>query len=89
MWDGHQFIKVCGDTWVFDITEFLGYKVVLAKDKKTVKEFKLAFTAMSYDKQIVFEKQIGVPAKILKETANIIEKYEKEAFINVESDTAE
>jgi hypothetical protein len=75
---------VCGDTWVFDITEFLGYKVVLAKDKKTVKEYKLAFTATSYNRQIVFEKHIGVPAKILKETVNIIEKYEQEAFVKVE-----
>ena len=64
MYYGHHFIKVCGDTWVFDITEFLGYKVVLNKDKQTVKGFKLAFPATSYNKQIVFEKHIGVPAKI-------------------------
>lgn len=84
MYYGHHFIKVCGDTWVFDITEFLGYKVVLNKDKQTVKEFKLAFTATSYNKQIVFEKHIGVPAKILKETVNIIENYEREAFVNID-----
>lgn len=82
MYDGHQFVKICDDTWVFDITEFIGYKVILDKYKKQVKSYKQAFTAIDMDKQIIFEKHIGVPAKVLKETVNVIEKYEKEAFVN-------
>lgn len=81
MYEGHQFMKICNDNWVFDITEFIGYKVMLDKDKKTVKSYKMAFTAIDMDKQIIFEKHIGVPAKVLKETVDIIKKYEKEAFV--------
>lgn len=81
MYEGHQFIKVCNDNWVFDITEFIGYKVQLSRDKKTVKGYKKAFTAIDMDKQIIFEKHMGVPAKVLKETVDVIEKYEKEAFL--------
>lgn len=82
MYGGHQFIKICGDEWVFDITEFLGYKVVLEKDKKTVKDYKLAFTVLGYEKEIVFEKHTRVPAKVLKETVDIIKKYRKEAYLD-------
>ena len=81
MYEGHHFIKICGDEWVFDITEFIGYKVKLDKDKKTVKEYKPAFEAMNYNKQIVFEKYTRVPAKVLRETAEVIVNYEKEALI--------
>lgn len=82
MYDGHQFIKIYGDEWVFDITEFLGYKVVLDKDEKTVKDYKLAFTVLGYDKEIIFEKHIRVPAKVLKATVDIIYKYRKEAYLD-------
>jgi len=81
MYEGHHFIKLCDGEWVFDITEFLGYKVVLDKDKKTVKDYKLAFTVVNYNKQIQFEKHIRVPAKVLKSTVEVIEQYEKEALL--------
>lgn len=81
MYDGHHLIKICGDTWVFDITEFLGYKVKLEKDNKTVKSFELAFSVIEDGKQLVFEKHLKVPAKILKRTVDIINQYEQEAFL--------
>lgn len=81
MYEGHHFIKVYGDNWVFDFTEYIGYKVTLDKNKR-VKDYKMAFTAIDFKKQIIFEKHIKVPLKVLKETVKIIEKYEREAFIS-------
>ena len=81
MYEGHHFVKICNEQWVFDITEFIGYKVVLEKDKKTIKEFKPAFTVIKDHTQYIFEKHISVPVRVLKESLSVIEKYEKEAFI--------
>ena len=79
MFEGHQFIKVCGDTWVFDFTDYVGYKVTLCEDKQTVKKFEVAFkvyTNTGCEGQLVFDRYIAVPVRILKETVKLIKNRE-------------
>ena len=82
MFDGHQFVKVCND-WVFDITEFRGYKVVLNGDK--VESHVPAFTVFDVDGELTFEKYIDIPSRVLNETRVIIEDYEKKALVDKEN----
>ena len=74
MFAGHEFIKIITDTWVFDLTEFIGYKVELNNDN-TVKSYEKAFQVVEGDNGYEIDKFIKVPTKILKETLNQIKKY--------------
>lgn len=77
MFVGHNFIKLLNDNWVFDFTEYIGYKVELDKNGK-VKEYTEAFRAITVDKKIDFIKSISVPVKVLREAQKQIEKYQDE-----------
>lgn len=80
MFEGHQFIKLCDGEWVFDITEFRGYKVEVSNNG-TVEKVTLAFIVRDNGKDIYFDKLINVPVKILKETKAEILKYKVSAFV--------
>ena len=41
MFDGHQMYKI-GNDWVFNLTEFIGYKVKVDKNNGTVLSYKKA-----------------------------------------------
>ena len=77
MFEGHKFVKLILDSWVFDFTEFIGYKVTTGKDTK-VNNYRAEFKA-SLDaddcRNITFEKSESVPVKVLKEAYNIIQNY--------------
>lgn len=77
MFIGHNFTKLINDNWVFDFTEYVGYKVELDKNGK-VKEYTEAFRAITVDNKIDFIKSISVPIKVLKEAQIQIEKYQNE-----------
>lgn len=77
MFNGHQFIKLINDTWVLDVTEYVGYKVKI-NDNKEVVSYREAFTATVADNEVSFDKSIRVPVKVLREAANIIMKHQQE-----------
>lgn len=77
MFQGHQFVKLLNENWVFDLTEYIGYKVNV-NEQKEVTSYKQAFQASYMGEEIVFEKFTRVPIKILKEAANVIRAYEED-----------
>lgn len=77
MFKGHQFIKLLNDNWVFDLTEYQGYKVKLDSANEVV-SYKKAFDAEVIEDEIIFNKFTRVPMKVLKEASNQIRIYEKE-----------
>ena len=80
MFEGHQFIILSSREWVFDITEFRGYKVELDKHG-IVNKATLAFIVKEDGDNILFDKLINVPVKVLKETKAEILNYRVSAFV--------
>ena len=80
MFKGHQFIKICNDNWVFDLTEYIGYKVKLDEDGN-VESYKQAYQVIQVENELTFEKFTRVPLKIFKETVNVINEYNEEIGI--------
>lgn len=76
MFKGHQFVKLLNDTWVFDLTEYVGYKVKV-NDNGEVLNYKEAFEAKVVGDEIILNKFMRVPMKVLKEASNQIKIYEK------------
>lgn len=76
MFQGHQFIKLVNENWVLDLTEYIGYKVKLNENQE-VESYKQAFQAIVISDEIIFEKFMRVPLKILKEASNFIREYEE------------
>lgn len=83
MFKGHQFIKLLDDNWVFDLTEYEGYKVKFDKDHN-ITGYKEAFIAEVVEDEIMFNKLTRVPLKVLKEAANQIRIYESKLGNNIE-----
>lgn len=83
MFTGHHLVKICNGDWVFDMTEFKGYKVKLDTDG-SVKDYKLAFDADMYADKIEFNKYMKVPVKVIRESSDVIWNYNKEACIEDE-----
>ena len=81
MFEGHLMYKL-GNGWVFNLTECVGYKVILDTDKKQVLDYIKAFRISNdkHDKHHVY-KYISVPLGIIKKAESIVENYHKEAFI--------
>ena len=77
MFKGHQFIKLIDNNWVFDLTEFIGYKVKV-DDSGNVVSYKEAFEAEAIEDEIIFNKLTRVPLKVLKEASNQIRLYMKD-----------
>lgn len=80
MFEGHKMYKI-GSEWVFDLTEFIGYKVKV--EDGIVLDYKEAYIVY-YDKDsntYEFKKFMDVPLGVLRKTRNIIEYYFKEALI--------
>lgn len=71
MFEGHQFIKLLNDNWVLDLTEYQGYKVK-TDSNGNVTGYKEAFDVIVIEDEIMFEKKMRVPLKILKEALNQI-----------------
>ena len=80
MFEGHQFIKLCDGKWVFDITEFRGYKVDVNKHG-IVEKATLAYIVVEKDDKLAFNKLINVPVMVLKETKAVIADYKVSAFV--------
>lgn len=73
MFKGHKFVKLAGNNWILDLTEFIGYQVSTNKDSI---EYRKAFKAnMKSDNMVSFEKYTGVPIKVLRETDQVISGY--------------
>lgn len=74
MFQGHNFVKLVTDNWVFDLTEFTGYKVKLNSNRE-VESYKEAFSATYTENGVEFDKYMHIPLKVLKEAANVILNY--------------
>lgn len=79
MFEGHIMYTV-GKDWVFNLTEFNGYRVYKDKEGKVVKYTK-AFNIMQVNGNYDYEKYINVPIRVLETCIKIIENYREEAFI--------
>lgn len=79
--EGHQFKKI-GGSWVFDLTTFIGYRVIL--DNNSVIDYEKSYMAIRDNKSgtISFDKFRSVPLGILRKTTEIIDNYRKEAFLD-------
>ena len=79
MYDGHQFVKI-DNTWVFDLTEYKGYKVKANNGK--IESYTKAFSAIEIDNNMYyFEKYIEVSLSILKKALKIINKNNEDTLI--------
>ena len=73
MFKGHKFVKLTSNNWVFDLTEFIGYRVYTTANSL---EYQKAFRAnMQSNNMVRFEKYTGVPIKVLKESDQLINGY--------------
>lgn len=80
MFEGHIIYKI-GNDWIFDLTEFIGYRVYVNEGE--VENFTKAFTVTkSADGDYLFEKIIEIPVGVMRKTTKIIENYIREAMIN-------
>lgn len=82
MFKGHHFIKLVNENWVFDLTEFVGYKVKVDNDGN-VSSYREAFQALTVGDEIIFNKFTRVPLKILKEASKQIRDYMDETEDNI------
>lgn len=79
MFEGHQLYKI-GNGWVFDLTEFIGYKVKLDGMDKVVgyqRAFKITKTSDGY----MHNKYISVPSGIIRKSLAVVKNYKREAFL--------
>lgn len=77
MFKGHQLVKLKHYGWVFDLTDFKGYFVVLDESGE-VKEYKHAFTIKSVGEKMKAEKFMRVPKHVFEDTLLEIKKYKRE-----------
>lgn len=75
MFQGHELIRL-GTEWVFDLTEFEGYRRV--KKGNTENLIKSYSVIRGKDNEIKFEKMTEVPAGILRKTKKVVDNYFKE-----------
>jgi len=68
MFDGHHFVKI-DDDWVFDLTDFKGYKVY--KHEGTL-EYELAYTISNTNNIFIHNTFIDTPLHVLRRTQKII-----------------
>lgn len=86
--EGHQIFKV-NKHWIFDLTEFIGYKVHLNKSGEPIK-FDKAFRVLDEDKDCNFNyaKYVDkIPVGVLRKTEELIKKYYKETYLYGDSDS--
>lgn len=82
MFNGHQ-LYIIGEEWVFDLTEFIGYKV--KKNGDNIESFNKAFSIVKSPdhSDFHFKREETIPLGVMRKSKNIIENYLKEAMINV------
>lgn len=80
--EGHQ-LNTIDKCWVFDLTTFIGYHIILDENNK-VKEYTKAFVAIrnNDNDSYSFDKKMIVPVKVLRKTVDIIKRYRKEALLD-------
>ena len=75
MFTGHNFVKVVNNEWVFDITEFVGYKVEFDSSGK-VTGYKKAFKAeCKGNSEISIERYEEIPVKVINQVKSLISVY--------------
>lgn len=75
---GHKLI-IINSSWVFDMTEYIGYKTKVSRG--VVKEYTRAFTVDESDEGVLTfnkERNMKIPIYILKSVEKIIKNYRKE-----------
>lgn len=75
MFKGHNFVKLICDNWVFDMTEFIGYKVIFDK-KGNIQKYTKAFeVSRNEDNEIQVKRFENIPVKVIKEVNNLVKGY--------------
>ena len=79
---GHRFYKI-GNNWIFNLTEFVGYKVEVRDGK--VEQFEEAFRVIKSEDHTDynFQREMPIPLGVMRKSKSIIEDYLKEALIYV------
>ena len=69
---GHQFV-ILGEQWVFDMTEFKGYKITYDASGE-LESFEEAFDVevRGHDNTLRYHKEIDVPLIIMEKTEKLI-----------------
>jgi ectoine hydroxylase-related dioxygenase (phytanoyl-CoA dioxygenase family) len=83
---GHTLIKLINDNWVLDITECVGYYVVtnnldIDSSQDKIQTIIKAFEIRIAENDIIIDKFIDVPLRILIEAREQVEKELKESEI--------
>lgn len=80
MFDGHRLFKI-GNNWVFDLTEFIGYKVT--QEDGVIKTYEKAFTVTksNSDNSLSFKKKTLIPAGVMRKSDLIIRNYLKKVTV--------
>ena len=80
MFNGHQLYTI-GEEWVFDLTEFIGYRIKIKNSK--VQSYERVFT-VKRDKSYgyKFDKQTAIPLGVMRKSRMIIENYMRDALID-------
>lgn len=80
MFEGHKLCRI-DNTWVFDLTEFVGYRILI-EDEKVVGYKKVFVVKMDRDySSFEFEKMGTVHFGVMRKTKKLIQQYFREAFI--------
>lgn len=82
--EGHEFFKI-NNNWVFDKTEFIGYKIQVDRKTDTILKYEKAFKVQDKEQTCNFKytKYINnIPLGILRKSEDIIRAYYKEALID-------
>jgi hypothetical protein len=80
---GHTLIKLINDNWVLDITECVGYYVTISNKSSPdkIQTITKAFEIRITDGDIIIDKFMDVPLRILIEAREQVEKELKESEI--------
>jgi hypothetical protein len=80
---GHTLIKLINDNWVLDITECVGYYVTTSQKSSPdkIQTITKAFEIRITDEDIIIDKFMDVPLRILIEAREQVEKELKESEI--------
>ena len=74
MFTGHDFIKLCNDKWVFDFTEYRGYRVELDRHGRVVSR-KCVFDIIDNGDRVIAIRRDKVPVGVIREALSYVNLY--------------
>ena len=80
MFKGHT-IYIINKNWIFDLTEFTGYKVLEVSDNGEILDVQMAFRIEPVGETYVFNKYMSVPVDVVRRSKKIVSEYRKEVYL--------